>query len=470
MGSDRQSIALHENGKKHLLEVQNAAETRREDKVRQDRQAQLLASSLKSMEQAAALASANDARSLFFSTTHNNSLPTCTYPPPSHTVAPLQYSQPPPRAPPPQSFTAPPAAGAAKKKGVPFSLDLSKKEKNAWQARKQERHNSKEATDEGQEEVDVTAELSTSWKRQAPLGENEGHYGYARTTKHDHQDTLEMTYFLEGTVYAPIMEEDMSAQLWTGPRDATMDEKRAPHADLHWITCLIVKVRSPPKQASSSKQLATFDVAYLTDPTNIEQDETIDQSVPANRIRLVIGSDDDLIPSSVKEARLLLMGGEEQTIIGATSTTGPTTEAPVIMDEQTGLSSWGTVSVRTVTVHQEEKEERARARLKRREEARIAEEKQQEARARTMEEAKHANADDSALGAYQVFGTNNNSGYKGVNIHTDVQVNVQDTAKSLSKGKGNVAFKTRKKRDASSVMFQTAKKKQNRRTTYADDD
>eukprot|EP00978_Attheya_sp_CCMP212_P023378 scaffold71520_cov50-Attheya_sp.AAC.7 len=155
------------------------------------------------------------------------------------------------------------------------------------------------------------------------------------------------------------------------------------------------------------------------------------------------------------------MGGEEQT---------GETEAPVVvMDEQTGLSSWGTVSVRTVTVHQEEKEERARARLKRREEARIAQEKEQETRARKMEEAKHANADDSALGAYAP--NNPISGYKGVDIHTDAKVNVQDTAKSLSKGKGKVAFKTRKKRDdSSSSMFQNAKKKQNRRTTYADDD
>jgi WW domain-binding protein 4 len=84
---------------------------------------------------------------------------------------------------------------------------------------------------------------------------------------------------------------------------------------------------------------------------------------------------------------------------------------------------------------------------------------QKETEARRMEEAKFANADDSALGAYDVWGK---GGYKGVDITAaDTAITVEDTAKSLATGKVSVAFKKKKKKPPSS---------RNRRTTSADDD
>ena len=80
-----------------------------------------------------------------------------------------------------------------------------------------------------------------------------------------------------------------------------------------------------------------------------------------------------------------------------------------------------------------------------------------------MEEAKYANAHDSALGAYDVWSSatsaveGKTAAYKGVDIHKETKVEVADTAKSLSKGMGSVAFKKKK-----------VKKKSIRRTS-ADD-
>jgi hypothetical protein len=82
------------------------------------------------------------------------------------------------------------------------------------------------------------------------------------------------------------------------------------------------------------------------------------------------------------------------------------------------------------------------------------------AEARRMEEAKIANADDSALGAYDIW-NRSQEGYKGIKITTsrDDKVEVSDVAKKLADGK-NVEFKKTGKKG----------KPQNRRTTSADDD
>eukprot|EP00957_Ditylum_brightwellii_P161091 12264839-Ditylum_brightwellii.AAC.1 len=119
-----------------------------------------------------------------------------------------------------------------------------------------------------------------------------------------------------------------------------------------------------------------------------------------------------------------------------------------------------------------------------------------------MEEAKHANGDDSALGAYDVWSTSGKGGYKGVNIHGGIEASSSSSAKvggerkevvqagALSKGKGMVAFKKRKmivtnsssaaaaeegkgvKTGSTNFMFSKKmnKKKKHRRTTFADDD
>jgi WW domain-binding protein 4 len=131
------------------------------------------------------------------------------------------------------------------------------------------------------------------------------------------------------------------------------------------------------------------------------------------------------------------------------------------VDETTGLTSWSTVKIKRTTVRQELKEERARSRQKRKEAAQEADKQQREADARKMEEAKVSNADDSALGAYDVW-SRTKDGYKGVDIHGEAAVDIHEMGKKLSDGKGAIGFKK--------SAFKAKKKKQNRRTTSADDD
>lgn len=57
--------------------------------------------------------------------------------------------------------------------------------------------------------------------------------------------------------------------------------------------------------------------------------------------------------------------------------------------------------------------------------------------AKRMEERKHANADDSALGSYDVWGT---KGYKGVDVSKDM-VTMSDFGNSLAKDGEKVGFK-----------------------------
>ena len=96
-----------------------------------------------------------------------------------------------------------------------------------------------------------------------------------------------------------------------------------------------------------------------------------------------------MIPSTVEEARVALLGIEEGSgkIEDATSTgdTSMPISAPV-MDEDTGLSSWTTTSVRKVTVSQHVKEERASARAKRKEQFEKQEQEKKDAQGRKMEE------------------------------------------------------------------------------------
>ena len=99
--------------------------------------------------------------------------------------------------------------------------------------------------------------------------------------------------------------------------------------------------------------------------------------------------------------------------------------------------------------------------------AEYKEKKEKEIQARKMEEAKYENAHDSALGAYDVWSSANAAGgiegktraYKGVDITKETKLSITDTAKSLSKGMGSVAFKKKK-----------IKKKGNARKKSADDD
>uniref|UniRef100_A0A7S4KBP1 U1-type domain-containing protein n=1 Tax=Odontella aurita TaxID=265563 RepID=A0A7S4KBP1_9STRA len=473
MGSDRQSILIHENGKKHREKAEEDIQRRRLEKVQREKDDASQADALRRIEEAARSAHAADVGSggAFCRPVSSaggaaaDPAPTAI---PSYypAVGPSAASHPasvpltafaaaPPPAPSPAVPAPKPGRGGGKdQRSDPPSSSSS--ELDSWLARKKKREDARFGNDEGGVADGSEGSSGARKRRKVQLGEDEGHYSIGGAT------------YLEGSAYATILSEEVPAQIWTGSASASDAEKRSVHQQRHWKAGLVVKVRREadvgPSDGDDREDIAervTCDIAFLRDPS--DEDETLERSVRPDRIRIVLGSDDAL-PNTVEEARLELMGGEEEVLQdgGADGVSGASAE----IEENTGLSSWGTVSVRRVTASRDVKEERARLRAKRREEAELEKEKERELAGRKMEEARHANADDSALGSFDVW-SGGKSGYKGVNIHSESKLEVADTAKSLAKGKVAVQFK---KKPGGSSKFKKAKKKQNRRVTSADDD
>lgn len=406
MGGDRQSIMLHENGKKHIEKAKQQLDQKRDEKLQQEQAAKLLEKSLAQVNAAAAKAHALD--------------PTFAVMESSSAIEIPAPQQPQPQISSPSSAKKPPSSSNKKQ---------DEKERQAWESRKKKRVAEKQKNNEEQDDE------PTKKKRKKHLKPNEGHYS------HDGGETI----YLEGPSFCELLEEDMPIQIWTGSGFASQGEKKLAEKEQYWRNGLVLAVRRSSKDPTG----LVLDVAYLMQPT--DEEETLEKSVSPSRIRIILGSDES-IPDTLEEARLTVMG-EEVTHV----------EQETQVDENTGLSSWGTVSIRKTTARSELKEERERIRQRKRQEAQKAEEERKAVEARRMEEAKVENADDSALGAYDVWNAGK-SGYKGIDINQEAKLDVQDTAKSLAKGKGAVGFKKK-----GSATFKKAKKKQNRRTTSADD-
>ena len=243
----------------------------------------------------------------------------------------------------------------------------------------------------------------------------------------------------------------------------TLDYKKSATGMALWKNGIILKVQQD--RASSSDKETNEDasikchVSYLNDIK--DDDETIEKRVEACRLRLILGSD-KFTPTTIEEARLALMGGEEVTALN-----NPLTAE---IDENTGLSSWTVSSVRKTTVNCELKQERSRSRAKKREEEEKEANKVKEAEGRRMEDARYENADDSALGAYDVWSTSGKSGYKGVQINANAKLEVSETAKSLSLGRTNIKFKKRGSNNKENSMRKKVRKQHSRRTTSTEDD
>lgn len=426
MGSDRQSILLHENGKKHKENAERAMVQKRQEHVRAEQQEKSLQASLQAIESAALASHANDLGLFAYQSTHLPPQP------------PIFMTQ-------PTTVTTSQSISTAFLPAVPGNY--KKQEKQEWQSKRKQREEEKRKKrekdngDDDNEEAQHNADDGRQHKKRR-IAENEGHYTYEGKT------------YLDGVVFGDMLEEEMPLEIWTGNLLASAAEKKLPERHGDWKNGIVAAIRTRKQQQQQSvdwEDRLVVDVAYLREPTDTE--ETLDRSVPLNRIRIVLGSD-DMIPNTLEEARIMAMGGQEEQVL----TTQQEQQQVEEIDEATGLTAWTTVSVKKTTIHQELKEERERERQKRREAAAAAERMQREADARKMEEAKVANADDSALGAYDVW-SRSKEGYKGVDIHGEAKVEVHDFGKKLTDGKTNVGFKKVGK-----------KKKQNRRTTSADDD
>lgn len=133
------------------------------------------------------------------------------------------------------------------------------------------------------------------------------------------------------------------------------------------------------------------------------------------------------------------------------------------IEEATGFSTWTTVTVKRTTVRQELKQERARLRQARQDAAAAEAKQQKEAEVRRMEEAKIANADDSALGAYDIWSRGQKEGYKGVHVHRETKISAADRTKKLAVD-APAAFKKFSGKRKQKIQ------QSNRRTTSADDD
>ena len=97
---------------------------------------------------------------------------------------------------------------------------------------------------------------------------------------------------------------------------------------------------------------------------------------------------------------MALLGGEQTIQVDGNNADGIAKQE---IDENTGLYTWSTTAIRKVSSHYEQNQERKRQREHEKELAEYKEKKEKEIKARMMEEAKYANAHDSALGAYDVW-------------------------------------------------------------------
>jgi U1 zinc finger len=435
ISSDRASILTHQNGKKHAEKVQEFQAQKAKETAAQEKQQSALQKSLQQME-AAAAASFQQDYGLFAGSM--GAAPVTVHatfgaPPPvvSSSLG-IPHSPPPP---PPVSSSGPLA---------PPTASTTKQEKKEWEARKHHRdEENKKKRNKDEEDEDVS---SNSKRRKVKVGEADGHYPTA--------DQLQT--WLEGVVFGDILEEDMPIQVWLGNATVSGRELSLPENQRHWKDGLVAAVRHRPSAEHHADRLVV-DIAYLHDSN--DADEQLKRSVPLQHIRILLGNDaDDRIPATLEEARLLAMGGEEIVLKQPKKETA----ADPAMEEATGLSGWSTVKIKRTTVRSELKEEREAERQKRKAAAAALEKQAKEAEARRMEEAKVSNANDSALGAYDVW-SRTKDGYKGVNIHgTAEKTDVHEFGKKLAGDGCTVGFKKKSKA--------AAKKNQNRRTTSADGD
>ncbi|KAL3796714.1 hypothetical protein HJC23_010014 [Cyclotella cryptica] len=382
MSSDRQSISLHENGKKHRENVEKDLKRRRDEKARKEKEEKELDSIFRKVNAVAAGVTVPSEAALHVQAGLH----------PQHHQQ-KQQTQSKPAKPKVSSF----------KEIKPATADTTEKS--------------------------TVAAITTP-------DPSIGHY------------ELEGITYLEGSTYAStVFEDNMPIQLWTGNPNASDDELRDLRNFNYWKTALLARVvRSQSSSNNHSGGIITCHISYLNNSTEDDVDEIVEKNVNPRRIRLVLGSDPS-IPSTLEEARLALMGGE-QTVMDAVNNTN---DAPQI-DENTGLSTWSTTTIRKIsTQYYEQNQEKKRKEREEKETKERNEQKEREIRARRMEEAKYENAHDSALGAYDVWnrtdagGSGSGAGsYKGVDITKDAKVEVAETAKSLAKGLGSVAFKKRK--------------------------
>ena len=475
---------LHENGKKHRENVERAMQERRIKKQREEKAQKFLSDSLRQMEQSALAAAGAGGNS--------GVTQSCTFRSQPAASAQLNriYSNY-PRQPPHQSnhsypkgsrYDIPPP-GNISSLHVPRPFDEQarsnqilppnqatntsqlQQERIDWQAKKltrEEMNTNKRKNREGDDgDSDIEPDETLNKRPKVVIKPGEGFYSYEDTGETDvnrgnNSATKEKTaIYLQGEIFFGLLEEEMSIQLWTGTSSTSRVEKQQSMNVRNWKNALVVQVAN-----RNELQRPSVNVSYML--SQDDTDETIEKNVSLDRIRIVLGGDEK-IPDSLEEARLLAMGGEEIHF-----TSNPNGEEATNnnrqqeIDEATGFSGWSTVSIKKTSQRQQHREERKRFNESKLLDAKKREEEQKRIAERRLEESRASNADDSALGAYDVWGKMD---YKGVDISKEVHSSIEDSAKRLAVENpatgSKIVFKKRAKKKG---------QKAGRRRTSADDD
>jgi hypothetical protein len=435
LASDKASVLTHRNGKKHLDNTKFAQSKKLNASAAQEKQQAAMQASLKQMEMAAKASYQQDY---------------CLFAESTMGLAPLTAAS--INSVPNENIlnSNHPAPQISSSSDI-FKEPVVKHERKEWDDRKKQRDAEKQKHRVNQDASNEDNESGSNHKRRKiTINENDGYYS-----------TGENTVWLNGAIYGEILEEDMPIQIWLGNAAATETELKLPENQRHWKDGLIVALRTSTQQSNDMfEDRMVVDVAYLDKPN--DSDELMKKSVRLRHVRILLGNEaDDRIPTTLDEARVLAMGGE---VVKPSNIESASLE----IDESTGLSGWSTVHINRTTIRNEMKAERDLIRKERKEAVTKAEKAAKDAERRRMEEAKVSNADDSALGAYDIWGRTKD-GYKGVQIHVNessvntAKISVHDYGKKLAMDGVNTGFKNKS-------TGTLKKKRQNRRTTSADDD
>ena len=482
---------LHENGKKHRENVERAMQERRMNKQREEKAQKFLADSLRQMEQAALAGTggnslvgrqtSSSAASAHLNQHHNQQHNQQHH---RQTLHQGQHNYPQgSRYSMQRGGGMPLPAVSSSSPNIPQQFDKQarqnqklqnqstssqlQQERIDWQAQKSKREETnmmkrkKREGDDGEND-DEHDELSSK-RAKVVILPGEGFYSYEDNEANDVKQEIggatkqNAKIYLEGDFFFGLLEEDMPIQIWTGPSSCSRVEKQQSTNLRNWRNALVLQVVNRRSTAEEDQvQRPSVHVSYMLSHDDTE--ETIEKNVSMDRIRIILGSDEK-IPDSLEEARLLAMGGEEIRITGDQNAVGLTKQE---IEEATGLSGWSTVSIKKTSHRQQHREERNRLREQKVLAAKRQEEEQKRIAERRLEESRVSNADDSALGAYDVWGKMD---YKGVDISKEVHTSVEDSAKRLAVEKtgtgGKIAFKKRAKKKGQKAA---------RRRTSADDD
>ena len=162
MGSDRQSILIHENGKKHQEKLKESLKQRQQNKIKQERQKNELEKSLMKMQQIANIKHAQD--SMYFGNINQVTNASLS----SNFVSGISCV---PVAPTKGTMQQQNLINQSNEthKSKKTDKTLSKKEIESWQDRKKRR-------DQSENDEDTTSEPTKKKAKQIKLGQNEGHY------------------------------------------------------------------------------------------------------------------------------------------------------------------------------------------------------------------------------------------------------------------------------------------------------